>query len=374
MKSVFYIDPQSGDNLAMYDYELISRIKDINISYICSASYDYKELDNATYIPLFNYTRKRNSIKKALSYCLSLFKLLKRIKRNRPQILHIQWFKMPTVDYIFYRYVKNKYNTKIIHTAHNILPHISNKGDYNRYSRLYKICDEIITHTSQSKSELHKQFHINDNNIIVAPHGPLKYDISKYEIDAKIVELKNEFKISATYIASLLGYQSIYKGTDLAIEAWKESNELTDNQDICLIVAGQNRDYKSSNIPNSNIIIINRKLSDVEFAALLRMTSLMVMPYRRIDQSGLLLTIIEENIPYCATDVGELSKPLEIGDIGWRINDITKSNVQSTLEEIFRNPSALDYKKNQSITWKRIKELYSWDYAAKVTSDIYNEL
>ena len=104
------------------------------------------------------------------------------------------------------------------------------------------------------------------------------------------------------------------------------------------------------------------------------MTSLMVMPYRRIDQSGLLLTIIEENIPYCATDVGELSKPLEIGDIGWRINDITKSNVQSTLEEIFRNPSALDYKKNQSITWKRIKELYSWDYAAKVTSDIYNEL
>jgi hypothetical protein len=39
---IFYIDPQSYKNLAVYDYELLHGIKDVNIVVFGSKEYDYK--------------------------------------------------------------------------------------------------------------------------------------------------------------------------------------------------------------------------------------------------------------------------------------------------------------------------------------------
>lgn len=374
MKSVFYVDPQSGDNLAMYDYELLSRIKDAKLYYVCSKTYNYKPLSNVNLITAFNYTRKTNSVYKGISYITSLFKLYRNIIKCRPDIIHIQWFRLPLIEYWFYRMVKSTLNIKLFHTVHNTLPHVINRKDYDRYRNLYKICDHLITHTETSASELSKKFAIERDLISVAPHGPLKYNLPSCDVIKEIQELKNKYRISAKYIVSLLGYQSLYKGTDLAINAWRGSDKLSSNPDICFIVAGQNRDYKTERMEgDSNLIIINNKISDLEFAAIMKMTSLAILPYRKIDQSGVLLTLVEEEIPYCATNVGELCKPFETGDIGWQFSAPTVKDIQMKLESIFRNPSLIDRKKVNVEVWKKIKESFSWERAANTTCKLYNE-
>lgn len=374
MKSIFYLDPQSGDNLAMYDFELLSRIKGHNIFYVCSKTYNYETLTNLKFIPIFNYTKKKSSIAKGISYTISLFKLFKQIKEHKPDIIHIQWFRIPCLDYYFYSFIKAKYKTRIIHTVHNILPHVKNKSDYINYSKLYGICDRLITHTATSASELSKRFAIPQNIIYVAPHGPLKYKYSESIIKNTIDKIKREHNVTAKYIITLLGYQSLYKGTDLAINAWIGSSILSNNKDICLIIAGQPKDYKSENYTASNLIVINQKLSDIEFTSIMKMTSLIILPYRKIDQSGVLLTILEEEIPYCATDVGELCRPFEIGDIGWIFKQPTIKDIRDQLESILDKPFQIEEKRNKKEVWSKIKELYSWGKAADITNQLYKDL
>lgn len=375
MKKVFYIDPQSGDNLAMYDYELLSRIEGIDIHYICSKTYKYNKLENTVIVPLFNYTRKTNSLFKGISYIFSLISLLKYIIREKPQVIHIQWFRLPKFEYYYYKILKKIYKFSFVHTVHNILPHVKTRNASVQYAKLYSLCDMLITHTESSSKDLVSRFRIEDSKITVAPHGPLKYSISSDEISNRIREIKDTHKIKAKNIVALLGYQSFYKGTDLAINAWLHSKKLLNNPDWILIVAGKSKDYSPPELnSNQNIIIINDKLSDLDFISILKMSSLVLLPYRRIDQSGVLLTIIEEQIPYCATEVGELCKPFEVGDIGWRIPYPSEESVRITLEYIMKNSGELDEKKERDIIWNTVKELYSWDRSSKITKEIYDTI
>lgn len=374
MKKVLYIDPQSGDNLAMYDYELLSRIRNYDITYIHSRTYDYEKLTNVKSNAIFSYTTKTNSISKGFSYCLSLIKLMRIIKSTKPDIIHIQWFRLPKLEYLFYKHFKKKFNFKLVHTVHNLLPHVSKKSDYSDYARLYSLCDGLIVHTKTARKNLISQFNLK-NKVITAPHGPLKFKLTDKEITEKIFELKFKYKIKAKYIVTMLGYQSLYKGTDLAIEAWRKSSSLSNNKEICLIIAGQNRDFKTtSQNSDNNITIINSRLSDLEFASFMKMSSVVLLPYRNIEQSGVLLSIVTEKIPYCTTQVGELTKPFEYGDVGWTIESPSIEAVQTKLEEIFMNLSEIEKKKNNNLAWTKIQEHYSWDKAAELTTKLYTEL
>lgn len=173
----------------------------------------------------------------------------------------------------------------------------------------------------------------------------------------------------------MLGYQSLYKGTDMAVEAWRKSMYLSTNDKICLIVAGQNRDFKTNNNEtDKNLIIINSRLTDLMFAAFMRMSNIVLLPYRNIEQSGVLLSIISERIPYCSTKAGELTKPFEYGDVGWILETPSTEAIRIQLERIFANPNEIEQKKNNTQAWEKIQKLYSWDKAAEKTIDLYNQL
>ena len=372
MKKILYIDPQSGDNLAMYDYELLSRINN-DITYICSKTYNYKELDSINQIPIFSYTKYRSNLLKGISYLASLCKLCKIISKEKPEVIHIQWFRIPKIEYKLYNYLKKKYNFKLIHTVHNILPHVNGDQKHNQYLNLYNLCDGLIVHTQTTAINLSKLFLIKERKITIAPHGPLHYNFSNDEIQNEISKIKDEYNINAKYVISMLGYQSLYKGTDLAIEAWRTSTFLVNNNQFCFVIAGKNKDYKTDKTSeDKNMIIINDRLSDLQFAALMKMSNLILLPYRKIDQSGVLLTIIDEGIPYCSTKVGELTKPFEFGDIGWTISNINSEELKTLLENICENPHTLVEKQNNYKVWNQIRDYYSWDKAAEATNKLYN--
>lgn len=127
MKRVLYIDPQSGDNLAMYDYELLSRIHNFDITYVRSKTYNYENIKHVHHLPIFSYTTKRHPFSKGLSYCWSLIKLYKTIRSTKPDIVHIQWFRLPKIEFYFYKHLKRQLNFNLVHTVHNLLPHVSKK-------------------------------------------------------------------------------------------------------------------------------------------------------------------------------------------------------------------------------------------------------
>ncbi|MCM1142828.1 MAG: hypothetical protein NC453_30035, partial [Muribaculum sp.] len=231
--------------------------------------------------------------------------------------------------------------------------------------------DKLVVHTKQSSADLVDKFDIDTNKICIAPHGPLNLVANLDLLDAEIIKLKDKYKFDGKIIFSLLGYQSTYKGTDLLIDAWKNNPNLLLNENVCLVIAGKFQDIKPIESIH-NLVVIPQKLDNLTFDALMNLTNVMVLPYRRIDQSGLLLTLINHNIPYCATRVGELTYPIEKESLGWIIED-TKS-LGSILESIIQNPHSIKIKKNNAIGWDRIQRHYNWDNAATSLAFTYRNL
>ena len=169
-KTIIYIDPQSSGNLASYDHGVLSAI-DGMVYYACSRYYDYETMpDNVIPCPLFSYNRISNTLLKALSYLFSLIRLFFLVLAKKPQVIHIQWFRIPVVDYYYYKFLKLCSSAKIIYTAHNVLPHNTGNRYSNVFRKTYRMANAIIVHSANTKKEIAETFGINNGKINVNPN------------------------------------------------------------------------------------------------------------------------------------------------------------------------------------------------------------
>lgn len=375
MYAKFFIDPQGGHgNLGMYDYELLSRINDKEIYFFGNKTYNYIPLPKIHCRFWFKYNQYKSPIIKGLCYILTLLRILIAGIIIRPKVIHVQWIRIPFVDYIFYRFFKYILNSKLIYTVHNILPHSAGKNDYNNYKRMYELSDCLIVHTETAQNELVRDFKIDRQKTYVAPHGPLKYFNDQQSVERTVNFILKTYNLVGKKIFSMLGFQSDYKGTDLLIEAWRDSDFLTSQKDVVLIIAGSKAENFIKNGQVRNIIVIDGFISDIMFDSLLRISDIVLLPYRQIEQSGVLLTLISQSKPYCATNVGELTIPIKLENIGWIIPDISSKGIKDTLEAIIKNPEEIKNKSENKEGWARVKKMYDWDKAAEITKGVYNNL
>jgi D-inositol-3-phosphate glycosyltransferase len=306
--AVAFIDPMSYNNLAVYDYGIINGIeKNIQLTFFCNSKYNYKPIYNTKIHSIFNYSDKK-LLFKIKSYIISIIRALIIIKKEKIAIIHILWFRLPFFDVFVWSLVKFlNPNIKIVHTAHNILPHKKKPADTLFYALIYKITDKIICHTDNSRKELIAKFHLPSAKVTTIPHGILEFELDDSTLSKKIASLRQKYSLNKKIIISALGSQHFYKGTDLLIDTWKE-NFAKDNDKI-LIIAGKNIGIKIdiNGLPE-NIIYINDFLTQEEFNAILRMSHLIVLPYRKISQSGVLLTAISEQIPFSSIKCRRISR------------------------------------------------------------------
>lgn len=371
MNKIFFIDPQT---LSMYDYELLSRMGDNNIYLFGNKKYNYLPMNNIICKFWFRYTYYNNNLIKGISYILTMLRIAIFIIFNKPKVIHIQWVRIPTFDYYFYSVIRYCFKSKIVYTVHNILPHTIKKRDFKHYKRFYSMSDALIVHTNTCKQELSKDFGINTKKIFIAPMGPYKSNENEEDLNYEVGKINNIYNLNNKIIFSILGVQSEYKGTDLLIEAWLGSEELKNNTEISLIVAGLNTNKFIVQSNLYNIVAIDGHLSNLTFNALIRRSNVIVLPYRRIEQSGVLLSLISEHVPYCATNVGELTEPILNENIGWIIPEISIESIRETLELIVRNMNQIIEKAENELAWNRICSSYDWENSARITQNIYNNL
>jgi len=369
-KTVFFVDPQSYHNLSNYDYALLSRIKDCNCIFFGSKLYDYKPLPKRIGAKLiFSYSNKKHIITKVLSYVWSNIVLLSYAIIYRPEIYHFQWIRTFHIDFPLIWILKNILKAKIIFTVHDILP----RSNPNKiaFKKLYDFCDTLIAHTDTTKRNLITNFGQSPTKIVVMQHGVLDINVNKKDVEKIIKATKSKYNIKhGDIVISCLGEAGAYKGTDLVVEAWYNMNGLKNNCKAHLLLCGRyTQSCLKNNVPQ-NLHCISRTLTNAEFKAFLQMSDLSVMAYRSIDQSGLLLSILQEKIPYCCTNVGELARPLSMANVGWIIPTPTIEDVGKTIVNAIENPKQLnDMKRN--VEWGKIQHAYSWDNSAAILQKVY---
>ena len=105
-----------------------------------------------------------------MSYLLSMLRLAWMIVRYKPSLLHVQWFRVPYLDYGFYWIVKHIIKVPLLYTAHNVLPHNTGKLHQQVFQKTYLMFDNIIVHAPKTKKEIQESFAIEEAKIHVIYH------------------------------------------------------------------------------------------------------------------------------------------------------------------------------------------------------------
>lgn len=374
---VIYIDPMSYNNLAIYDSCLLSNVN-ANIYFVGNELYDSKQIKSIEFYPFFNYSKKKG-LNKVISYISSLIKIIGLVKSKNPNIIHIQWIRFWYADYILLRYLIKK-KIKVVYTAHNILPHRRQRFDFIKYKKYYKLVDSIIVHTENSKEILISNFKIEEYKINVIPHGilDLSTSINRDKVEILKNEIRHRYNLNKKIVFSSLGAQDLYKGTDFIFNVWNEA--FSSNNNVFLFACGKLSDEiaevaESTKISNFNNTYTKfNRIENELFLAILQLSDVVLLPYRKISQSGVLLSAINEQIPFIVSNAGGLSDALSIGNVGWNIGYANRESLLTTLKYIINNSEEIKNKKENITAWSKIHKYYSWEVIGQKTTDLYNRI
>lgn len=361
-----FVDPQATDVIGKYDYNLLSNLPLDNLGYITNTMFDVKV--NGVYCKaLFNYINKP-LITKGFSYGLSLYKLFLFFWKYRPLIVHVNWIRIPRLEYWYYRLTKRVFGFKLVYTAHNVLPHNTGNKYSNIYKKIYELTDAVIVHSRYTREEMNN-LGVDSNKVHVIKHGAFEKADNK---GAQDLDFRKQYHLEGKIIFTIVGTQSTYKGTDLAIDAWVSSPVLSASNNVVLVIMGKNfnLDYSKAK-QTSNIIIIDRFFTNEEHSSLLEATDVLLLPYRSISQSGVLLHSLSYHIPLIVSRVGGLAETLEEANIGWSIKPDNMDELREAIELLVKHPDEISKVKEDESEWVKILKYYSWEDIGQNTKRLY---
>jgi glycosyltransferase involved in cell wall biosynthesis len=212
---------------------------------------------------------------------------------------------------LWFRFVNRRY----ILTIHNLLPH-DNHSAFNRFAYWwsYRIPHRLVVHTARMKHELVEQFGLDSGRIVIMEHG----------IEPAASELTgwgDWREANAVPVILVFGTIAPYKGLDLLLKALNSTQF-----PFRLIIAGvcSNTSYReqlqsliAEHLFRSCISWLDSFVSESEMEQLFKAADLVVLPYRHIDQSGVLFQALRFGVPVVATRVGLFADYVtgEIGEI-----------------------------------------------------------
>ncbi len=308
-----------------------------------------------------------------LNYIYVLFLILVR----RPHVMHIQW--LPYMEFCSWELPILKLfrclspHTKLVLTIHNVYPHnMSDTGKLAYNARFRKACaliDEFVVHTEISKQDVIREFGLDSQKVNICCHGVFAPE----GITPKVTN-RGDGKLHILQF----GGQSFYKGTDVLVDAVCGLESGLKDKIETHIVGGISDSFLSELKQKDKDGIISWKpyfLDDAELYEEINNSDMIVLPYRAISQSGVLLLSIYFGKLIICSDLPSFKETMQGGE-GASLDDVLffKSEDPESLRVLltkYINKEVGEVAVHERIS--RLKNLYSWESAAKATLQVYNK-
>lgn len=299
----------------IYDFNLLSSIdtsKSKAVLYTCDKT-EKKENVKLVYKKVFgNY----NKFFRAIRYIKGTIASLQDSKQNKSDVVHLHFFGFTFLEYINLLLSKVLFGFKTVATVHDVESfeeYAKNSHSKKNYNKFFKLLDGIIVHTEYAKDELSKyidnDFYVsNFINTIYA--GDLDYSsLENNSIDKKIARNKLNLP-SDREVILFFGQIKKVKGLDILLKALAYIK--TQKPNVLLVVAGkiwkdefniyQDLITEYNLEQNIDLRIGFIKTEDVKYY--FSATDLIVLPYRKIYNSGVLIRAMSFATPVVASDFG----------------------------------------------------------------------
>lgn len=213
----------------------------------------------------------------------------------RADVVHFQWLTVQPLDvHLLPR------SRPLVLTAHDVLPREPRGGrvQHRAQQRLYERVDAVVVHSEHGAGRLREQLGIDAAKVHAIPHGAFAHLAQLPDGVAR--PLPPELAAVEKPVVLCFGLIRPYKGIDVLLEAWRGI------EDAELWVVGLPKmdlaPLRAAAPPG--VRFVERFVADEEIPAYFRRADLVVLPYREIDQSGVLFTALAFGAPLLLTRVG----------------------------------------------------------------------
>lgn len=302
-------------------------------------------------------------------------------------IVHFQWLTVQPLDVHLLprpRATAAGPRPQLVLTAHDVLPREPRAGQLTAQRRLYERVDAIVVHSQHGRDRLTGELALDPARIHVIPHGVLRpWEVAprpaatppgdhRSSVAGEVAgedELPAELRGVDGPVVLFFGLLRAYKGIDLLLEAWRgiEGAELwivgMARMDTALLHAAA----------PPGVRFVERFVSDREAHALMRRASLVALPYREIDQSGVAFTALGAGRPLLLSDIGGFPELVDSG-AAQTFPAGDGAALHAALAQLLGDPPALERMAAAARAGGAAGGRYSWSEVAHAHLGLYRRL
>jgi glycosyltransferase involved in cell wall biosynthesis len=304
---------------------------------------------------------------KAAQHPFDMMRLARHARRAQADIVHFQWLPIPGLD----RHLLSRFPRPRLLTAHDILPREATARRRRAAEQLLAQVDAVVTHSEHGRDRLVGELGLPAASVSVIPHGAFDY-LTRLRGEAPMDPGVGD--LSGRKVVLCFGLMRPYKGIDLLIEAFPSCPE-----DTVLLIVGRammqieplERRAHELGI-EERVRFVPRFVPEPQIASYFRRADLVVLPYREIEQSGVLSTALAFGCPLVLSAVGGF---VEVGQRHGAARLVPAGDVKAlgvALAELVADDAA------RAELRERVRQAaagpYSWDHAAELTDELYRSL
>src|SRR5215208_2471421 len=276
-------------------------------------------------------------------------------------VVHWQWLTVQPVD----GYLLPRKRPRLL-TAHDVLPREPRPGQLVATRRLLEKMDAVVVHSEHGAERLREELRLAADRIHVIPHGAFDY-LTRLPEERP---LPPELAAVEGPVVLFFGLLRPYKGVELLIEAFQnvEGAELwivgmprmplDPLQQLAAEVRGRVR-------------FVPRFVDDSEIPAFFRRADIVTLPYREIDQSGVLYTALAFGRPIVVSAVGGFEEIAAEG-AARAVAPNAPRELAATLQQLLDEPA--ERERLAAAATHAAAGRYSWDSIARQTLTLYGAL
>ena len=357
-KKIFIVDPVGKKaGLDYYNDSLASSLADLNYQVKILSNYNSKFAK-----PIFKFHFGR-SLLFIPGFIFSYLRTYQYIRSNKPDVIIFHMFKADKFHFWLLKKVK-KLKIRIVYVLHDIENLLSLSDNADLMMSCLKLSDQIVVHNQFSSTTLAEKYPSQQEKVCIIPHGNfrnLPSDASKEEArqELGLNDMKNK--------VLFFGMIKSSKGLQLLLQAME-------NIDAELIVAGRMRkhsiaDYrkgitslKRAGKLYTDIDYISNEKRDLYFKA----ADILVLPYRKIYQSGVLLMAMSYGLPIISSDLLPVVEFVGESDCVEFFKDGDISDLEEKIDKLLKNENRCRILKGNAYikidsehNWKLIGEKFN---------------
>jgi glycosyltransferase involved in cell wall biosynthesis len=274
---------------------------------------------------------------------------------RRAGVVHFQWLAVQPVDALLLR----AFPRPLVLTAHDVLPREPRPGQRAAQRRLYERVDAVVVHSEHGRARLVDGLGLAPDKVEVIAHGVLR--------PAGDAGLPAELETVAGPVVLFFGLLRPYKGLDVLLEAWRGIA----GAELWIVGMPRMDTAPLRAAAPAGVRFVERYVPDAQVGALLRRADLAVLPYREIDQSGVLFTALGAGTPLVLSAVGGFPEVAAAG-AAELVPPGDPAALREVLARLLGDPAARE--RLAAGARRAAAERYGWEAIARRHLELYARL